>query len=45
MERVEHSLKQHGLPFSLLKLEITEGIVIQNLDDTVVKMRRLKNSA
>ena len=42
VERVEHSLKQHGLPFSLLKLEITEGIVIQNLDDTVVKMRRLK---
>ena len=42
VERVEHSLKQHHLPFSLLKLEITEGIVIQNLDDTVVKMRRLK---
>jgi EAL domain-containing protein (putative c-di-GMP-specific phosphodiesterase class I) len=25
-----------------LKLEITEGIVIQNLDDTISKMRRLK---
>jgi len=42
VERVEHSLKQHSLPCSLLKLEITEGIVIQNLDDTVNKMRRLK---
>lgn len=42
VERVEHSLKQHQLPSSLLKLEITEGIVIQNLDDTVAKMRRLK---
>ncbi|WP_338487541.1 EAL domain-containing protein [Pseudomonas trivialis] len=42
VERVEHSLKEHALPFSLLKLEITEGIVIQNLDDTVLKMRRLK---
>ena len=42
VERVEHSLKHYELPFSLLKLEITEGIVIQNLDDTVLKMRRLK---
>jgi EAL domain-containing protein (putative c-di-GMP-specific phosphodiesterase class I) len=42
VERVERSLKQHKLPFSLLKLEITEGIVIQNLDDTISKMRRLK---
>jgi len=42
VERVERSLKQHSLPYSLLKLEITEGIVIQNLDDTIGKMRRLK---
>ena len=42
VERVERSLTQHHLPFSLLKLEITEGIVIQNLDDTISKMRRLK---
>src|SRR3546814_1917750 len=26
----------------MLKLEITEGSVIQNLDDTIAKMRRLK---
>lgn len=42
VERVEHSLRSHGLPCSLLKLEITEGIVIQNLEDTISKMCRLK---
>ncbi|WP_249583921.1 putative bifunctional diguanylate cyclase/phosphodiesterase [Pseudomonas viridiflava] len=42
VERVEHSLKLHQLPATMLKLEITEGIVIQNLEDTIAKMRRLK---
>jgi diguanylate cyclase (GGDEF)-like protein/PAS domain S-box-containing protein len=42
VERIEHSMTSHGLPCSLLKLEITEGIVIQNLEDTISKMRRLK---
>lgn len=42
VERIESSLASHGLPYSLLKLEITEGIVIHNLDDTIAKMRRLK---
>jgi len=42
VERIESSLATHGLPCSMLKLEITEGIVIQNLDDTIGKMRRLK---
>ncbi|SDU88664.1 PAS domain S-box protein [Pseudomonas mucidolens] len=42
VERVERSLNRHRIPFTLLKLEITEGIVIQNLDDTISKMRRLK---
>jgi len=42
VERVERSLRIHRLPSRLLKLEITEGIVIQNLDDTIAKMRRLK---
>ncbi len=42
VERVERSLHTHHLPARLLKLEITEGIVIQNLDDTIAKMRRLK---
>ncbi|ROM71010.1 histidine kinase [Pseudomonas brassicacearum] len=42
VERIETCLATHGLPCSMLKLEITEGIVIQNLDDTIAKMRRLK---
>jgi len=42
VERVAHSLSQHNLPCTLLKLEITEGIVIQNLEDTISKMRSLK---
>lgn len=42
VERVERCLQQNQLPASILKLEITEGIVIHNLDDTIAKMRRLK---
>lgn len=42
VERVERSLRNHHFPARLLKLEITEGIVIQNVDDTIAKMRRLK---
>ncbi|WP_423242162.1 hypothetical protein, partial [Pseudomonas viridiflava] len=38
----ERSLKLHQLPATMLKLEITEGIVIQNLEDTIAKMRSLK---
>jgi diguanylate cyclase (GGDEF)-like protein/PAS domain S-box-containing protein len=42
IEHVERSLADSGLPASALKLEITEGIVIQNIDDTIGKMRKLK---
>ena len=42
VERVERCLAQSQLPASMLKLEITEGIVIHNLDDTIAKMHRLK---
>ncbi|WP_374980298.1 PAS domain S-box protein [Pseudomonas solani] len=42
VERIEKSLVDTRLPHGILKLEITEGIVIQNLDDTIGKMRRLK---
>jgi diguanylate cyclase (GGDEF)-like protein/PAS domain S-box-containing protein len=42
VEQVERCLQLSELPASMLKLEITEGIVIQNLDDTIAKMRRLK---
>lgn len=42
VERIEKSLSNSHLPRRLLKLEVTEGIVIQNIDDTIGKMRRLK---
>ncbi|ARS48535.1 EAL domain-containing protein [Ectopseudomonas hydrolytica] len=42
VERVAGCLRTSQLPHAMLKLEITEGIVIQNIDDTVGKMLRLK---
>ncbi|WAC43663.1 PAS domain S-box protein [Pseudomonas sp. SL4(2022)] len=42
VELVESSLTSSQLPPNMLKLEITEGIVIQNIDDTIAKMNRLK---
>ena len=42
VERVLRSLDDYRLPQRILKLEITEGIVIQNLEDTISKMRKLK---
>ena len=42
VERVESSLRNSKLPKPILKLEITEGIVIQNIEDTIAKMNRLK---
>lgn len=42
VERVKRCLHVNDLPSNLLKLEITEGIVIQNLDDTIAKMHQLK---
>ena len=44
VERVAGNLRDSQLPRSTLKLEITEGIVIQNVDDTIGKMLRLKKS-
>ncbi|MBO0368653.1 PAS domain S-box protein [Pseudomonas putida] len=40
--RVLRTLDDYRLPRHMLKLEITEGIVIQNLEDTIAKMRELK---
>ena len=42
IDRVESSLASSQLSPNMLKLEITEGIVIQNIEDTVAKMNRLK---
>jgi len=42
VERINGCLTRHQLPHQMLKLEITEGIVIQNLEDTIAKMLALK---
>lgn len=42
VERVETCLTRSGVPKQMVTLEITEGIVIQNLEDTIAKMHRLK---
>jgi len=42
VDQVQSCLQSSYLPPAMLKLEITEGIVIQNIDDTIAKMRRLK---
>lgn len=42
VEQVECILNDCELPPHMLKLEITESIVIQHLDDTIAKMHRLK---
>ncbi|VXC37308.1 PAS domain S-box-containing protein/diguanylate cyclase (GGDEF) domain-containing protein [Pseudomonas sp. 8Z] len=44
VERVASYLRDSQLPYAMLKLEITEGIVIQNIDDTISKMLRLKKN-
>ncbi len=41
-ERVEQALHSSGISPSRLKLELTEGIMIKKLSDTINKMRRLK---
>lgn len=42
VERVEHCVRKNKLPPGMLKLEITEGIVIQDIDDTIAKMNHLR---
>jgi diguanylate cyclase (GGDEF)-like protein len=42
VERLLALLHKTKLPPRLLKLEITEGIVIQQLDDTIARMQRLR---
>jgi diguanylate cyclase (GGDEF)-like protein/PAS domain S-box-containing protein len=39
VERIDHTLKKHALPPNLLELELTETILIQDVDET---MRRLE---
>ncbi|SFM67135.1 sensor domain-containing protein [Halopseudomonas yangmingensis] len=43
VDEVAAAISQHGIPAQALKLEITEGMVIQNVNDTIAKMHQLRN--
>jgi len=40
--QVQRALQQSGAKPSLLKLELTESVVLENVEDTIAKMRELK---
>jgi EAL domain-containing protein (putative c-di-GMP-specific phosphodiesterase class I) len=40
--QIAAAIKEHQIPTQCLKLEITEGIVIHNINDTVEKMNELR---
>lgn len=42
IDNIKSALNQSGLPAERLMLEITEGIVLDNVDDTIQKMDTLK---
>ena len=43
VEQVEAALRQSGLPASCLKLEITEGVIMRDVEATIATLWRLKN--
>ncbi len=42
VEQVDAALRQSGLPSRLLKLEVTESMVMENTDGAIALLRRLK---
>ncbi len=43
VDQVKRTVAQHGISATSLKLELTESLVLDNIDDTVTKMRALKD--
>ncbi len=43
VERIASALQRHAIRPTLLKLELTEGMVIDDVEDAVTKMRQLKS--
>ena len=43
IETVARAIEEHGLPPHLIELELTEGIIMRNADETVATLRELKN--
>jgi len=44
VDQVRRTLERHGLCPSRLKLELTESLVLDDIDDTIVKMQQLRES-
>lgn len=42
VEQVQQTIARHAINPFLLKLELTESLVLDNVDDTIAKMNRLK---
>jgi diguanylate cyclase (GGDEF)-like protein/PAS domain S-box-containing protein len=42
VDQVQRVLQESGAKASLLKLELTESVVLENVEDTIAKMRALK---
>ncbi len=42
VEEVARALRETGLPANCLKLEITEGVIMRDIEATILKLRRLK---
>ena len=41
-EQVRHAVRHYGIDPSLLKLELTEGLLLANIEDTIANMNALK---
>ncbi len=42
VEQIQQALSSNAINFELLKLELTESLVLDNIDDTIVKMHALR---
>lgn len=43
VSRVQHVLRESAVRASHLKLELTESVILENVEDTISKMREIKN--
>ncbi|WP_333874838.1 PAS domain S-box protein [Methylobacter sp.] len=42
IERVQHAVQRHAINPALLKLELTESMLLESIDDTIITMNALK---
>jgi diguanylate cyclase (GGDEF)-like protein/PAS domain S-box-containing protein len=41
-EEVRRAMREHGIPPDRLKLELTEGVLLENIEETIANMQALK---